>query len=101
VGPALYDVDRDGIADALLPCQDGTIRIVSGLQGGVILDLRAQPGVNTTPLLADIDVDGNLDIVAVVRGTGVEAHGLNRPAAPGREAWPGPRGGPSGTGCAK
>jgi hypothetical protein len=89
---ATADLDGDGGQDLLVPTGAGVFAY-RGRGGARLFSIAEGQGVGfqNTPLVADVDGNGRLDVVVAGFRAGagvVQRHELGSAAAPGRLAWP-------------
>jgi len=88
-GPVLGDADGDGRTDLLAASPDGNICAMDR-SGGLLEDFPLSAGtvLETSPLLEDLDRDGDMDLLAVTSGM-LNVWDLGALVPPEGSAWPG------------
>lgn len=101
--PALQDFNQDGIKDLVLVDRAGALRVVDLNRGRDLLAAGAvavgtsgtfngaklvADAFSASPLLADVNGDGNLDAVCLAENGGVFAMGFNRRTRESHAVWP-------------
>jgi len=62
-GPALADVDGDGLLDVIYAAQDGTLRALRGCDGHVLWTAYTGHWIESGPVIADLDGNGTQQVV--------------------------------------
>lgn len=66
IGPlVLADIDKNGSKDVLATSSDGSISLLDGSDGHVLLKSRKAPAVNGVPLVADLGNNHSIDILTL------------------------------------
>jgi hypothetical protein len=90
-GPVLFDFEMDGYPEVVY-ADETTVRIFNGLDGSIklISDEHSSPTGFETPVVADVDADGQVEIV-MLHGTGsvgISVYGdANESWPAGRQVW--------------
>lgn len=91
--PAAYDFDKDGIIDIIFGTEDGRIIIAKSntkrKEIEIISDLKASnSAITSTPLLADIDGDKNIEVLYVNIQDSIQILNTNVRTIKNLKIWP-------------
>ena len=71
-GSSVFDFEGDGIAEVVY-CDECFMRVYAGLTGEILLEIQnSSLTIHEYPLVADVDGDGNSEIVLVANDTGYD-----------------------------
>ena len=91
--PAAYDFDKDGIVDIMFGTEDGKILIAKSntkrKEVEIIADLKASnSAITSTPLVADINGDSNLEVLFVDSQDSIQMLNTNIKTIKNLKIWP-------------
>jgi len=93
--PLLYDFNQDGTLDVLAVDVEGRLHIASGVEGRMLLEgyvVEGSDGVAVSPVLGDLNGDGQVDLVLVSGNGLISCLTLNRRIRAGSTPWPAAQG---------
>lgn len=60
---AFFDATGDGIDDIFIPSRDEVFRVINGKTGKIIWSYKGDSGMHGTPIIVDVDNDGNPEVI--------------------------------------